>query len=86
MQKCALISVVEGGVVSHVFSALSGSAMNEFVSITENIAEDNEGTKTESIFIGSEHPNPLIFLSYKSQFVSTITSNYVFMKFITSGP
>ena len=57
------------GFVAHVFST---SATSESVSITKQIAEGNEEIKTESIFAGSGHLKPLIFLH--NLFVSTITT------------
>ena len=45
------------GIVAHdVSSALSTSAMSEFVSVTE--AEGNEESEAEGIYEGSKQPKP----------------------------
>ena len=51
----------------------SVSATSESVSIAEKSVEDNEESKIKSIFIGSKHLKPLIFLHN----VYILFSNYV---------
>ena len=48
-----------GGIVAYFSSA---SDMSESVPVIEKIVEDNEKSDIKSIFAGSEHPKPLIFL------------------------
>ena len=45
-----------GGIVAHVSSALSTSAMSEFESVTEKITEDNKTVKQK--VVGSEQSKP----------------------------
>ena len=81
MQKCPLISQVEKW-YPHVEELLhirisSLSATSESVSIAEESVEGNEESKIKSIFIGSKHLKPLIFL--RNFYI--LFSNYVCIKF-----
>ena len=60
MQKCTLIFKAENGI--HIWrncnTCFQCKATGESVSDTGKIADSNEGSEIECIFIGSEYPKP----------------------------